>query len=251
MAFRCSVQLQTVPHALPRIPRKPTQNTQKTYIIPHILWRPRKPRIPRKPRMPRKPTQNTQNISNTSTQETQNTQNTYLEYLKKTQNTCLKYVEYLPIMPKISRIPRILPKYLVWVFQLFWVGIVSIFEPTWALCTVGSYASLSVRLSVRLAGLYQNSAWTIIHISESIAVRNPLLETLPLWHVTMCLANELAVDYCCHRQGSLPTSSCIFLYSSFSRQVIQVFRVFQLFQVVTLSILGNQGFLGRTRATVY
>ncbi len=38
------------------------------------------------------------------------------------------------------------------------------FEPTCVYCTVGSYVSLSVRLSVR--------HWIIIHISESIIAMN-------------------------------------------------------------------------------
>ncbi len=42
------------------------------------------------------------------------------------------------------------------------------FEPTCAVCTVGSYASLSV---CSLSGLHQKS-WKIIHISESIKVRS-------------------------------------------------------------------------------
>ena len=42
-----------------------------------------------------------------------------------------------------------------------------LFEPTCALCTVGSYASLSVRLSICLAGLDQKD-WTIIHILRNI-----------------------------------------------------------------------------------
>ncbi len=42
----------------------------------------------------------------------------------------------------------------------------SIFEPTCAHCTVGSYASLSVRMS-----LDQNSDLIIIHILKSIASR--------------------------------------------------------------------------------
>ncbi len=47
----------------------------------------------------------------------------------------------------------------------------TLFEPTCAFCTVGSYAPLSVRPSVRPYGLDQKSDWTIIHISESIRVR--------------------------------------------------------------------------------
>ncbi len=46
----------------------------------------------------------------------------------------------------------------------------SVFEPTCALCTVGSYASLSVCLSVCLSGLDQKY-WMIIYISKSIRAR--------------------------------------------------------------------------------
>ena len=43
-------------------------------------------------------------------------------------------------------------------------------EPTCALCTVGSFVSLSVCPSVCLSGLDQKY-WTIIHISKSIRAR--------------------------------------------------------------------------------
>ena len=43
-----------------------------------------------------------------------------------------------------------------------------LFEPTCAYCTVGSYASLSVRPSVRLSVFH----WVIFYISESIIAMN-------------------------------------------------------------------------------
>ncbi len=47
----------------------------------------------------------------------------------------------------------------------------TIIEPTCALCTANMRHFLSVCLSIRLAGLDQNSDWTIIHILEIIEVR--------------------------------------------------------------------------------
>ncbi len=52
-----------------------------------------------------------------------------------------------------------------------------VFEPTCALCTVGSYASLSVCPSVCLSGLDQKSHWTIIHISKSISLSEEQINT--------------------------------------------------------------------------
>ena len=54
-------------------------------------------------------------------------------------------------------------------FSFYYFRKYSIFEPTCACCTVGSYAALSVCC---LSGLYQNSDWIIIHISESIVGRS-------------------------------------------------------------------------------
>ena len=58
---------------------------------------------------------------------------------------------------------------LFWCFKNIRIRLGFFIEPTCATCTVGSYASLSVRLSVCL-WLDQNY-WTIIHISKTIAPR--------------------------------------------------------------------------------
>ncbi len=81
------------------------------------------------------------------------------------------WVNISPAHP-ISWWPCIVRFYFI-VYCLF-----SIFEPTCAHCTVGSYASLSVRLSVCL--WLDKKSWTIIHISKSVTPRVMIKKVNPV-----------------------------------------------------------------------
>ncbi len=116
------------------------------------------------------------------------------------------------------------------------------FQPTCAICTMGSYASLSVCLD--WTKIISKKSQKIIHISRSITVRNmkhcsyasvrvvrekDTLENnhdqcvisvlLVQVHLELLVADytlrkiyvsKLVMYCCCDRQDSLPTSSCIF-----------------------------------------
>ena len=80
----------------------------------------------------------------------------------------------------------------IWTFTLV------VIEATCALCTMGSYASLSVRLSVRLAGLDQNSDCTIFNNSYLGKYCSQEFKTLPHYS-TLLGAFEKNTDYTLER----------------------------------------------------
>ncbi len=120
-------------------------------------------------------------------------------------------------------------------FPLLWNHFTIIFEPTCAYCTVGSYASLSLRLSVRPSVCPSVYHWIIIHISKSIIAMN-----LKLCHSIKPLQAHI---------GKLPTTLSEVYFKSSSKLGSSYFGKYCSYDSETLLLL--KVFISASRKSTY